>query len=166
MLGIGGIAWHYAKRRKLTELCFPSRFGGAHERSRLSRGLRLTEPYSLGVLLGRSSLTSTISKAWTATRERLDFIKPEGMSGSGLQVKVLYKKTVYITDAGRTAASSAPCPTPGLFLAPPSPQHLPLQGVVSVETPESWFSLPTRCYPDNCDLALGGPRKDVSGCLF
>lgn len=27
----------------------------------------------------------------TAPREGLDFIKPEGLSGSGLQVKVLYK---------------------------------------------------------------------------
>ena len=35
-----------------------------------------------------------------------------------------------------------------------------------METPVSQCSLPKRCYPDDCDLALGGPAQDVSGFLF
>lgn len=45
-------------------------------------------------------------------------------------------------------------------------EHLPLQGVVSVETPKSRFSLPKRCNPDNCGLAFARPGKDVRGSLF
>lgn len=96
----------------------PSRFGGAHERPRLSGGRWPTEPYCLGGLLGRSSVTRTISKVRTAPRERQDFIKPEGISGSGLQVKVLYKKDrmhnlrrAHRSLAATPAGSSGPRPT-------------------------------------------------------
>lgn len=132
----------------------------------LQRTLANRTLLSRGVL-GRSSLTRTISRVRTAPPERLDLTKPEGISGFGLQVKVLYKKYgIYnlCTQGAPQPGGHAPRAPPGP--APPNLPHLPLPGVVSVETPESRFSLRRRCYPDNCDLALGGPGKDVDGCLF
>lgn len=85
----------------------PSRFSGAHRRSRLSGEPWPTEPYCLaarggrlaaGVLLGRSAWT--FFKVRTAT----GFHQAGRNEWFGLQVKVLYeKKTVLTTEAGPTA---------------------------------------------------------------
>nr|CAI9694841.1 unnamed protein product [Rangifer tarandus platyrhynchus] len=85
----------------------------------------------------------------------------------GAEPQILTFPTVSAKCARCQRRGGAPGPAPR---APSSaarllPPHLLLPGVVSVETPESRFSLLTRCYRDNCDLAGGGPRVAVDACF-
>lgn len=91
---------------------------------RLSRELWPTEPYCLAAGGGgdwrRGCSLADPPGPSPKSGQRLDFIKPEGISGSGLQVKVLYKKyTVLIPEAAPTAAwRPRPTASPGPLPAP------------------------------------------------